>query len=171
MRCSTVAGKRLSIQLAEGLRRRLGHVFGVAGPSTASRRLRLIQCVQHHYQIASLARLEIPDSGQHISSRQRNRDHRHRFDGHDRRAGEQCLRPIRSWYQRGPVPDPGAQPGGEAPASAGRQPYPQLAAVPPGATWNFNFNVDLIFDDGSNLLVTQNGVDLTPGSSSVLYGL
>jgi hypothetical protein len=43
--------------------------------------------------------------------------------------------------------------------------------VPPGATWNFNFNVDLIFDDGSNLLVTQNGVDLTPGSSSVLYGL
>jgi hypothetical protein len=31
--------------------------------------------------------------------------------------------------------------------------------------------VDLIFDDGSNLLVTQNGVDLTPGSSSVLYGL
>ncbi len=43
--------------------------------------------------------------------------------------------------------------------------------VPPAAGWNFNFNVDLIFDDASNLLVTQNGVDLTPGSSSVLYGL
>jgi hypothetical protein len=43
--------------------------------------------------------------------------------------------------------------------------------VPPGATWNFNFKVDLIFDNGSNLLVTQNGVDLTPISNSVVYGL
>jgi len=44
--------------------------------------------------------------------------------------------------------------------------------APPGApTWDFNVNVDLIFEDGSNLLVTQNGVDLTPTANSVVYGL
>jgi hypothetical protein len=43
--------------------------------------------------------------------------------------------------------------------------------VPPPAAWDFNFNVDLIFEDGSNLLVTQNGVDLNPGANSVVYGL
>lgn len=43
--------------------------------------------------------------------------------------------------------------------------------VPAFATWVFDFTLDLSFEDGSNLLVTENGVDLNAGANSMVYGL
>ncbi len=43
--------------------------------------------------------------------------------------------------------------------------------VPATASWDFNLTLDLIFEDGSNLLVAQNGVDFLPGNNTVEYGL
>lgn len=54
-------------------------------------------------------------------------------------AQEQRLRPVPRRQQQGPVPDPGAQRGGEAPAAAGRQPHPQLAAGSARSRLEFQF--------------------------------
>jgi len=42
---------------------------------------------------------------------------------------------------------------------------------PTGSAWEFNFNMDLIFSDGSNIVVDQNGVFLDPAANQAVYGL